>query len=105
MCGRKLKLFSVLLVLFSLLCFSPLCSTCYADVRLTDKEAEQILNEIEESRKELETVKNDCKEQKTSYEMQLSEAEKKNSRLKKVVVATSSSTTILLIVTILLIAL
>ena len=124
MCGRKLKQLSALLVLFCLLSFSPFCFSCFAEVRLTDEEAEQILTEIEESKKELESVKdeliqsqkelieqkteladvkNTYNEQKTSYEMQLDEAEKENQTLKVVAVSTGSTSIALLIVTILLI--
>lgn len=124
MCGRKLKRFSALSVLFCLLSFSPLSFSCFAEVKLTDEEAETIQNEISESKKELENVKNELiqsqkelieqkteledvkntyNEQKTSYEMQLDEAEKKNQTLKIVAVSTGSSSIALLIVTVLLI--
>lgn len=124
MCGRKLKQFSALSVLFCLLSFSPLSFSCFAEVKLTDEEAETILNEISESKKELENVKNELiqsqkdlieqkteladvkntyNEQKTSYEMQLNEAEKENQTLKIVAVSTGSTSVALLIVTILLI--
>ena len=124
MCGRKLKRFSALSVLFCLLSFSPLSFSCFAEVKLTDEEAETIQNEISESKKELENVKNELiqsqkelieqkteledvkntyNEQKTSYEMQLDEAEKKNQTLKIVAVSTGSSSVALLIVTVLLI--
>ena len=124
MCGRKLKRFSALSVLFCLLSFSPLSFSCFAEVRLTDEEAETIQNEISESKKELENVKNELiqsqkelieqkteladvkntyNEQKTSYEMQLDEAEKENQTLKVVAVSTGSTSIALLIVTILLI--
>ena len=124
MCGRKLKRFSALSVLFCLLSFSPLSFSCFAEVKLTDEEAETILNEISESKKELENVKNELiqsqkelieqkteledvkntyNEQKTSYETQLDEAEKENQTLKVVAVSTGSTSIALLIVTILLI--
>ena len=124
MCGRKLKQFSALSVLFCLLSFSPLSFSCFAEVRLTDEEAETIQNEISESKKELENVKNELiqsqkdlieqkteledvkntyNEQKTSYEMQLDEAEKENQTLKIVAVSTGSTSIALLIVTVLLI--
>lgn len=124
MCGQKLKRLSALSVLFCLLSFSPLSFSCFAEVKLTDEEAETIQNEISESKKELENVKNELiqsqkeligqkteledvkntyNEQKTSYEMQLDEAEKKNQTLKIVAVSTGSSSVALLIVTILLI--
>ena len=103
MCGAKLKRLSALSVLFCLLSFSPLSFSCFAEVKLTDEEAETILNEISESKKELENVKNTYNEQMTSYEMQLNEAEKQNKTLKTIAVATSSSSVALTIVVILLI--
>ena len=103
MCGQKLKRLSALSVLFCLLSFSPLSFSCFAEVKLTEEEAETILNEISESKKELENVKNTYNEQMTSYEMQLNEAKKQNQTLKAVAVATSSSSVALTIVVILLI--
>ena len=103
MCGAKLKRLSALSVLFCLLSFSPLSFSCFAEVKLTEEEAETILNEISESKKELENVKNTYNEQMASYEMQLNEAEKQNQTLKAVAVATSSSSVALTIVVILLI--
>ena len=103
MCGAKLKRLSALSVLLCLLSFSPLPFSCFAEVKLTEEEAETILNEISESKKELENVKNTYNEQMTSYEMQLNEAEKQNKTLKTIAVATSSSSVALTIVVILLI--
>ena len=103
MCGAKLKRLSALSVLFCLLSFSPLSFSCFAEVKLTEEEAETILNEISESKKELENVKNTYNEQMTSYEMQLNEAEKQNQTLKTIAVVTSSSSVALTIVVILLI--
>ena len=124
MCGKRLRMSYRLSVLFLVLFFSPLSSFCYAEVKLTDKEAEQMLSEIQESKEELnqvktelgeskkesqelktelEDVKNTYNEQKTSYEMQLNEAEKQNKILKTVSVATGSSSVALTIVVILLI--
>ena len=108
LCGTRSKHSLVLLGLFCLLLCSPLCYYSYAEVTLTDEEAEKILNEIQESKKDLETlqsqletaetqledVKNTYNEQKESYEKQLTEAEKKNRGLKTAVVATSSSTVV-----------
>lgn len=115
MCGRGLKIFSALLVLFFLSLFSPFCCFCYADVILTDEQAMEILNEIQESKKDLNQVRNELEEskkeslelktelqdvkstyseQKTSYELQLNEAEKKAENLKTAVVATSTSSAI-----------
>ena len=103
MCGAKLKRLSALSVLFCLLSFSPLSFSCFAEVKLTEEEAETILNEISESKKELEDVKNTYNEQMTSYEMQLNEAEKQKQTLKTIAVATGSSSVALTIVVILLI--
>ena len=124
MCGQKLKRLSALSVLFCLLSFSPLSFSCFAEVKLTEEEAETILNEISESKKELESVKNELiqsqkelieqkteledvkntyNEQKTSYETQLDEAEKENQTLRVVAVSTGSTSIALLIVTVLLI--
>ena len=124
MCGKRLRMSYRLSVLFCLLSFSPLSFSCFAEVKLTDKEAEQMLSEIQESKEELnqvktelgeskkesqelktelEDVKNTYNEQKTSYEMQLNEAEKQNKILKTVSVATGSSSVALTIVVILLI--
>jgi peptidoglycan hydrolase CwlO-like protein len=63
----------------------------YAEVRLTDEEANELMNEIQESKKELNQVKtelteaqkelsdvkNTYSEQKTYYEGQLTEAEER----------------------------
>ena len=124
MCGKRLRMSYRLSVLFLVLFFSLLSSFCYAEVKLTDKEAEQMLSEIQESKEELnqvkteleeskkesqelktelEDVKNTYNEQKASYEMQLNEAEKQNKMLKTVSVATGSSTIALTIAVILLI--
>lgn len=83
MCGRKLRVFLLASVLSFLLPCSPFCFSCYADVVLSNKEVEEMLNEIDASKKDLESVKTELKvvkstykEQKTSYEMQLEEARK-----------------------------
>ena len=111
MCGKRLKMFFALSGLFLLSCFSPLSPSCYAEVVLTDSEAEELMTEIQESRKELNElkselsnvqseltdVKNISTEQKKSYETQLTEAEKKNQNLKTAVTVTSTSTVLLTI--------
>lgn len=103
MCSRRLRLYSALLVLCFLSFLSPSFCSCYAEVKLSDKEAEQILTELTESRKELvsvrtelEDAKKDCKEQRISYEKQLEEAESRSRKLEKAVVATSSCSLLLL---------
>lgn len=82
---KRLQKFSKLLVLSLFLFFHSSVLCCFAEVKLTDEEAQQMLNEMEESKKELQTVQNQLSELKTtseeqrkSYEEQLSEAEKKN---------------------------
>ena len=115
MCGKRLKVFFLLSGLSLLLPFVPLCSCSYADVILTDKEAEELMNEIQlsktelenvkseltESKKELneqkaqlEDVKNTYTEQKQSYEKQLGEAEKENNKLKTWLTVTATSSVI-----------
>ena len=108
MCCRRLKIFLLLPVLFFLLSFSPLSSSCYAEVTLTDEEAQEILNEIKESKKDLtelqekltsaeaqlKDVQNAYSEQKTSYEMQLKEAEEKQKKLRKALTVTSTSSAV-----------
>ena len=108
MCYRRLKTllsFCLCLSLFSLSSF------CFADVTLTDEEAQEIAKVIEESKKdltqvkkelkeqkeELQTVKDTYSEQKKSYEEQLSEAERKNDGLKTATAITGTSATIFLI--------
>lgn len=98
--GARLKLF----LLVSVLSFLPSSLPCFSDVILTDREAEELMSEIEKSRKELsllqkeskkqielletslkqseaelESVKSTWQVQKTSYEVQLKE--EKNKRI------------------------
>lgn len=101
MCGKRLKKSCFL---FLLLAFFSLSGMCYADVVLTDEEAQEMLSEIEESKKELNQLKaqlNDVKttysEQKTSYETQLNEAERKNKRLKTATTVTGTSAGIFMV--------
>ena len=98
MWSRKLKISLVLSVLCSLLLFSPSCFSCYADVVLTDKEAQELMSEIQESKKdltELQTqlndVKSDYEEQKKSYEEQLKEEKKKSTEAKIFAYSASAS--------------
>lgn len=122
LCGKKLKIFSVLLVQFFLLFCSPFCFSCYAEVVLTEEEAQQIQNELSQSKKDLQkakeeiailkenvqkeaqeqknellTVKDTYKEQTVSYEEQLKEAEKKNDTLETAVTITTTTSVGLLI--------
>ena len=112
MCGRKLKTILSLLVLVCLLSFSPSSTSLCAEVRLTDQEAAQMMNEIQESKKDLETlksqletaetqltdVKNTYEEQKIYYEKQLEEARKDKERLKIATSVTGGSALTLLVV-------
>ena len=103
----------LLLLVLSLLClFVPSISYSYADVILTDKEAQELMSEIQESKKDLETlksqletaetqltdVKNVCEEQKKSYETQLKEEKKKSTEAKIFAGSASASTLILSVV-------
>lgn len=105
MCGKKLRMVSLFLVLSLLSFSSPLLSSLWAEVVLTDEEAQELMNEITESKKDLqelqtqlEDVKSDYNEQKTSYEKQLTEVEKKNKGLTTAVTITGTSTGILAII-------
>lgn len=109
MWSKKLKRFLVLLLLLLPWSCVPFASFSYADVVLTETEAQELMNEIQESRKDLtelksqlneaETqlsdVKKDCEEQKKSYEKQLEE-EKQRSTEAKVYALGASATTILI---------
>lgn len=115
MCFRRLRRFSALSVLYCLSYFLPLSSLCYADVILTDSEAQKIMTEIQESKKELQSAKNnlllsqeelkaqrevltdvmnDYVELKTSCGKQLEKAERRSKKLKFCVTITSVSTVI-----------
>ena len=94
--SKKLLLLSVLFLL-SLPVRS--FSYSYADVVLTDKEAQELMSEIQESKKdltELQTqlndVKSDYEEQKKSYEEQLKEEKKKSTEAKIFAYSASAST-------------
>ena len=91
MCGTKSRIFLVSLGLSVLLFFFPL-SYSYAEVVLEDSEAREIMTLIEESQKDLQTVKEDYEEQKKSYEQQLTEAKEET---KTVTTVFGVSTTVL----------
>lgn len=102
-----------------------LCTYSHADTVLTDEETQTILDEIQKSKKELQIaneelmkskealtslenetqtlkvqlneVHNTYEEQKTSYETQISEAQKKNCNLKTATTITGTSSVIFLI--------
>ena len=105
MCGKRLKAFSLSLVLFLLLSFSPYLSYSYADVALTEAEVTELLTEIQKSKQDLtelktqlQDVRNDCEEQRKSYVRQLNEAEKKAKGLGIFAGVTSVSTVTLTVV-------
>lgn len=101
--SKKLLLLSVL---FLLSLFVRSFSYSYADVVLTDKEAQELMNEIQESKKDLtelqnqlseaetqlSAVKNGYEEQKKSYEKQLKEEKKKSTEAKIFAYSASAST-------------
>ena len=107
--SKKLLLLSVLSLLYL---FVPSISYSYADVVLTDREAEELMSEIQQSKKDLtelknqlneaETQLNDVKstyeEQKKSYETQLKEEKKKSTEAKIFAGSASASTLILSVV-------
>lgn len=118
MCGKKLKRFLLLLVLSLPFSFVPSFSYSYADVVLTDKEAQELMSEIQESKKDLNNVKNqlseaetqlndvknDCEEQKKSYETQLKE-EKKRSTEARIFAGSASVTALVLSIVLLFVLL
>ena len=102
MCGKSLKMHLVSLVLFLLLFFSQSFSSCFADVILTHEEAQEILNEIENSKTELQEAKATYSEQKKYYEMQLQEADKKNNALETGTAVLSTTTIMSVIIIVIL---
>ena len=109
MCGIKSKKLSTLCLLLSLSFSARFISYSYADVTLTDKEAQELMSEIQESKKDLSDVKSqlneaetqlsdvkkDSAEQKTYYEKQLKEAEKENKSLRYTACAEATAIAIL----------
>ena len=102
MCGKRLKTFLLSSALVLLLSCSRFCVPLYAEVKLTDREAQQLMNEIQESRKDLETleqqltdVQNDCEEQKKYYEEQLKEVKKQEARYETLATVSGISTALL----------
>lgn len=101
-----------------LLCSLFLLQSSYAfsEVALTDEEATELMNEIQESKKDLMKAKEQVEnlqnqlnqqeviwtEQSQFYREQLTEAEKKKNQYKTATIATGSSTAILLVVLIVL---
>lgn len=109
---RFLTLLRFLLCLFFLL----QSSYAFSEVTLTDEEATELMNEIQESKKDLTKAKEQVEnlqnqlnqqeaiwtEQSQSYKEQLTEAEKKKNHYKTATIATGSSTAVLLVVLIVL---
>lgn len=96
---KKSKKRLLLSVLFLLLLPVRAISYSYADVVLTDKEAQELMSEIQESKKDLtelqtqlKDVKSDYEEQKKSYEEQLKEEKKKSTEAKIFAYSASAST-------------
>ena len=112
MCGKKLKRFLLSSGLFLLLSLAPSTSYSYADVVLTDMEAQELMNEIQQSRKDLtelqenlasaeaqlNAVKSTYEEQKKSYEELLKEEKKKSTEAKIFAYSASASTLVISIV-------
>lgn len=113
MCGRKSRAYSLLLALALLLSASP----CSSEVVLTDEEAQEMLSEMEQSKKELTTLKEQSQalqteleelrdtseEQSQSYERRLQEAEKEK-RVPWVIAGASSVITLILSIAMILLA-
>ena len=77
MCGKRLKVFLLSLVLFLPLLVSP----CFADVSLTDEEAQEILTEIEESKKDLQNVKDELNQSKEEASKLKKESQEQKAQL------------------------
>lgn len=114
----KSKRFLLLSGLFLLSLFVRSFSYSYADVTLTDKEAQELMSEIQESKKDLTELKNQLneaetqlndvrntyEEQKKSYEMQLKEERKKSTEA-KIFAGSASASTILISIALLIVLL
>lgn len=112
MCGKRLKIFLLSLALSLLCLYYPPYSSCYADVILTEQEAQEISEEITNSKKELQEVMNDLEafkkdsiEQKEYYKMQLKEAEKEVNKYKTCSTIGATSSVILTVICIIAILL
>lgn len=111
-----MKKFLTLLRFLSCLLFLLQSSYAFSEVALTDEEATELMNEIQESKKDLMKAKEQVEnlqnqlnqqeviwtEQSQFYREQLTEAEKKKNQYKTATIATGSSTAILLVVLIVL---
>ena len=111
-----MKRFLTLLRFLLCLLFLSQSSYAFSEVALTDEEATELMNEIQESKKDLMKAKEQVEnlqnqlyqqeaiwtEQSQFYREQLTEAEKKKNQYKTATIATGSSTAILLVVLIVL---
>lgn len=111
-----MKRFLTLLRFLLCLLFLLQSSYAFSEVALTDEEAAELMNEIQESKKDLMKAKEQVEnlqnqlnqqeviwtEQSQFYREQLTEAEKKKNQYKTATIATGSSTAILLVVLIVL---
>lgn len=111
-----MKRFLTLLRFLLCLLFLLQSSYAFSEVALTDEEATELMNEIQESKKDLMKAKEQVEnlqnqlnqqeviwtEQSQFYREQLTEAEKKKNQYKTATIATGSSTAILLVVLIVL---
>ena len=111
-----MKRFLTLLRFLLCLLFLLQSSYAFSEVALTDEEATELMNEIQESKKDLMKAKEQVEnlqnqlnqqeaiwtEQSQSYKEQLTEAEKKKNHYKTATIATGSSTAVLLVVLIVL---
>ena len=112
MLWKRLKIFLLSLALSLLCLYYPPYSSCYADVILTEQEAQEISEEITNSKKELQEVMNDLEvfkkdsiEQKEYYKMQLKEAEKEVNKYKTRSTIGATSSVILAVICIIAILL
>ena len=111
-----MKRFLTLLRFLLCLLFLLQSSYAFSEVALTDEEATELMNEIQESKKDLMKAKEQVEnlqnqlnqqeviwtEQSQFYREQLTEAEKKKNHYKTATIATGSSTAVLLVVLIVL---
>ena len=65
-----------------------------SEIQESKKDLKELQEKLLSAEAQLNDVKNIYNEQKTSYEMQLNEAEKKHERMKTVATVTSTSTVI-----------
>ena len=107
MCGKRLKVFSLLLVLSLLSLPVRFSSYSYADVILTDSEAEELMSEIQESKKDLTELKNQLNEAETQLNDVKNDCEeqRKRSTEAKIFAGSASASTLLITVVLLIVLL